>query len=177
MDLSWLQAEARTIHGVFENAFYGIVTVLLLLAIVIEHFQLPIGGSPGFVPLVGRAFIAAFLLHAYPEISNAIADVADALALRVGDLHKVGQVTEALGDRLSMLTASWSSAKGLLLTAISYVTFYLFYLSVHIANAGVVYVWVLSYVFSPLLIAMYVIPATAGSTGALFRTLFEVSAW
>jgi hypothetical protein len=132
---------------------------------------------PGALQLAGRAFIAAILLHAYPEITNALASVSDALSAKIGDLSQIKKVLGAMGDRLDQLSWSWTSAKGLMLTGISFATFFLFYLSVYIANAGVVYVWVLAYVFSPLLIALYVLPATAGATKALFQSIVEVSAW
>lgn len=177
MDIAWLQNEARSIHGIFEGLFYPFVTVLLLLGVVVDYFKVSIGGVPGTVQLVGRAFVAALLLHAYPEITNALASVADALAAKVGDLSQIKKVLDATGDRLDDFSWSWTSAKGLMLTGISFITFFLFYLSVYIANAGVVYVWVLAYVFSPLLIALYVLPATAGATKMLFQSIFEVSAW
>lgn len=177
MDLSWLQAEARTLHGIFESSFYAIVTVMLLLGVVVDYFQMPIGGTPGFVPLVGRAFVAAVLLHAYPEITNALADVTDALADKIGDLSKFGEVASIQATRLQELTWSWSSARSIIIVGISFITFYLLYISVYVAKAGIVYAWVLAYVFSPILIALYVLPATASATKTLFRSLFEVSAW
>jgi Na+-translocating ferredoxin:NAD+ oxidoreductase RnfA subunit len=36
---------------------------------------------------------------------------------------------------------------------------------------------VLLYVFSPLLIALFILPATASATRALYQSLFEVCAW
>lgn len=39
------------------------------------------------------------------------------------------------------------------------------------------YTWTVLYVFSPLLIALYVLPSTAGATKALYRSLIEVGCW
>ena len=51
---------------------------------------------------------------------------------------------------------------------ISFVTFFLLYISVYIADAAITYAWVLLYVFSPLFTALYVLPVTSGATkGAL----------
>ena len=45
------------------------------------------------------------------------------------------------------------------------------------AEAFLLYSWVLLYVLSPLMISLFVLPATAGATKALFRSLIEVCAW
>ncbi|MBS1983079.1 MAG: hypothetical protein JST16_02810 [Bdellovibrionales bacterium] len=177
MDLSWLQREAVTLHGIFQNAFYLLATVLILIGVVCDYFKIPMGGTPDFGMLIIRALVAALLLVALPEITNAIADVTDAFANTVGDLHNISLVMERTSQKLHELTWSWSSIKQLAIVGISFITFFLVYISVYIANAGVAFVWVLIYVFSPLLIAMFILPATAGATTALFRALFEVSAW
>ena len=60
---------------------------------------------------------------------------------------------------------------------LSFITFFLLYFLVHVCNAFILYTWTLLYVFSPLLIALFVIPATSGATKALYRSLIEVSSW
>jgi hypothetical protein len=177
MDLSWLQNEAKTIHAIFEGIFYSFCTVLVLVAVVTDYFKIPLGGTPSFVQLIGRVFVAALLLHAFPEITNAVADFTDSLAAKVGNLAEIKHVVNTLGDRFSDLSWSWTSVRQMAVVVVSYLTFFLVYISVYLASAGVLYVWVLLYVFSPLMIALYVHPATAGATKALFRSLFEVSAW
>lgn len=64
MDISWLATEARTLHEVFSSLFYILVLTALSLAIILEYFKLPLGGTPQFVTLVGRIFIAAILFVA-----------------------------------------------------------------------------------------------------------------
>ena len=39
------------------------------------------------------------------------------------------------------------------------------------------YAWTLLYVFSPVLIALFVLPSTSSATKALYRTLIEMSCW
>lgn len=60
---------------------------------------------------------------------------------------------------------------------ISFLTFFLLYFSLHIAQAFYLYTWTLLYVFSPILTALFVLPATAPATSALFRSLIEVATW
>jgi hypothetical protein len=176
-DITWLAAEAKKIHEIFNGYFYLIVTVLMLLGIAIEFFKWPIGQVPQFPTLVGRALIAAILLHSYPEITNTIADITDAIAHQLGDLNNFQLILEKMGDKVGELSWSWVSFKETVILIISFLTFFLLYFSIHIADSFYIYVWVMLYTFSPLLIALYVLPITASATSALFRSLIEVACW
>lgn len=176
-DIAWLATEAKKIHEIFSGYFYLIITVLMLLGIAIEYFKWPIGAVPQFGTLVGRALIAALLLHAYPEITNTIADVTDAVAGKLGDLNNFKLILDRMGDKIGELSWSWVSFKETIMLLISFLTFFILYFSIHIADSFYIYVWVMLYVFSPLLIALYVLPATASATSALFRSLIEVACW
>lgn len=176
-DISFLADEARRIHDIFQGFFYLFVTVLLLIGVAMEYFRWPIGGMPNFGTLVGRVLVAAILLNGYPEITNTIADVTDAMAQQLGDLNNFHLVLGRMGDKLHELSWSWVSVKDTVMLVISFLTFFLLYFSVHLADAFYIYVWTLLFVFSPLLIALYVLPATAGATAALFRGLIEVACW
>lgn len=176
-DIAWLATEAKKIHEIFSGYFYLVITVLMLLGIAIEYFKWPIGGVPNFGTIVGRALIAAILLHAYPEITNTIADVTDAMATKLGDLNNFKMILDKMGDKVGELSWSWVSFKETIMLLISFLTFFILYFSIHIADSFYIYVWVMLYVFSPLLIALYVLPVTASATSALFRSLIEVACW
>ncbi|MEY4616384.1 MAG: hypothetical protein RJB66_1344 [Pseudomonadota bacterium] len=176
-DIGWLAMEAKKIHEVFTGYFYLLVTVLMLLGVTIEFFKWPIGQIPNFGTIVGRALIAAILLHAYPDITNIIADVTDAVAGQLGDLNNFKLILDRMGDKLGELSFSWVSFKETVMLLISFLTFFILYFSIHIADSFYIYVWVMLYVFSPLLIALFVLPATASATSALFKSLIEVAAW
>jgi hypothetical protein len=177
LEMHALSTGAQQIHDLFESLFYPLVGFFLILGVVIEYFKLPLGGTPAFTTLVGRALIAGILLATYPEIANAAADISDALSSRLGDFNSFKLVLVKMGDKLMNQTASWISVKDTILMAISFLTFFLLYAAVYFVEAMMLYTWVILYTFSPLLIALYVLPATARATGALFRSLIEVSCW
>lgn len=176
-DLSWLAQEARNIHAVFESMFYGLSVVLVLVGVISEYFKLPIGGMAFTPELIGRVLIAALLLHSYPEVTNTLSDVTDALASRIGDYNNFSLVTTRMKDKLDTMAWSWTAVKDSIIMLFSFVTFFILYISVFITNAGVIYVWTILYVFSPILIAFFILPATAGATKALYRSLIEVCMW
>ncbi len=177
MDMTWLASEAKQIHAIFASLFYSIILSLLLLGVVINYFRMPLGQVPEFLSLVGRATIAAFLLVALPEIMNTIADITDAVAREVGQLTNFKLVLGRLGDKIETLTWSWVSVKDSVLLLISNLTFFLLYISVYMADTLFLFTWTLLYIFSPLLIAAFVLPSTAHATKGLFQSLIEVSCW
>ena len=177
MDMSLVSQEAATIHGIFLSAFYTLATVLLLLGIVIDYFRLPIGGVPSFPQLLGRTLVAFLLLASYSEIANTIGTVSDALASEVGDLNSYHLLLSRAGEALKTLSWSWSSMADTFIFVISYLAFYLLHITVFFFDAAVAYAWVVMYVFSPVLIALFILPQTAVATSALFRSLLEVAGW
>ena len=177
LDVSWLSQEAKNIHAVFESMFYGMAVVFVLLAVITEYFNLPLGGMQWSPHLIARVLIAAFLLHSYPEVTNSLSEFTDALTAKIGGFNEFHHVLDRMGDKLKTLTFSWISVKEALIMGFSFITFFLLYISVFIANAGVIFVWLILYVFSPLLIVFFILPSTAFITKALFRSLIEVCAW
>lgn len=177
MDITWISSEAKTLHAFFVSIFYSIMVILILIGVLIEYFKMPIGGVPAFSQLIGRALIAGILLAAYPEISNMIAAVADSVADKIGNLNNFHHVLESAGAALKEHSWSWTSIGDTLLSVVSYAAYLILYITVFFFNAAIVYCLVLLYIFSPIMIAFYVLPQTASMTSGLFRTLFEVATW
>lgn len=177
MDMSWLSTEAKVIHEIFSSFFYSIVLLMITLGVVLNFFKMPMGQVPEFMQLVGRAIIAAFMLAALPEIMNFLADITDQLSAQIGQLNNFKTVVGRLGEKVGTLTWSWVSFKDSVLLLISYLTFFLLYVSVYIADAMYLLIWTLIYIFSPLLIAAFTLPSTAAATKGLFQSLIEVCLW
>ena len=177
MDMSWLATEAQTLHQVFGNLFYLFMTVLLLIGIILEYFKFALGGTPQFTQLVARVFIAAILLVALPEIMNLLSSFTDSVVKELGGLNDFSRVFERLGDKFKTLSFSWVSIKDMVLILISLLSFFVLYVTVYLADAFFVFAWMLLYVMSPVLIALYVLPSTAGATNALFKSLIQVCTW
>lgn len=176
-DFSWLATEAKQIHAVFQGMFYSMIVTFLLIGVVMEYFKFYVGGIPTFATLVGRCLVAALLLTAFPEILNAISGFTDSLAAEIGSLNKFELVLSRMGDRLDKLTWSWTSVKAMVLVTLSFLTFFLLYISVYLTDAMYLFTWTLLYIFSPTLIACYVLPVTSGLTRNLFKSLMVVASW
>ncbi|MBK9293310.1 MAG: hypothetical protein IPM57_02530 [Oligoflexia bacterium] len=177
MDTAWLASEAKMIHQIFANYFYILVGTLILVGVVLDYFKFAIGQTPQFASFVGRAFVAGILLIATPEIMNMLASFTDSLAKELGDLNQFKYVLSRMGDKVGELSWSWVSFKESVILLISFLTFFILYITVHLADSFFLFTWMLLYVFSPILIAMYVLPVTASATTGLFRAFIEVSSW
>jgi len=179
VDMTWLAREAQTIHQFFHSIFYALILAFLLLGVFLEYFKWPLGSVPSFGPLVGRVLIAAILLHTYPEVTNTLANITDAVSTKLGNLNEFKLVLERMGSKLDQLTVSWLkfSVKEGVTLALAFLSFFVLYVSVHVAQAFLLYTWTLLYVFSPVLIALFVLPQTAPATSALYRSLIEASCW
>jgi len=177
MDMNWLATEAKTLHAIFSNMFFVLVTTFLVVSVVLEFFKVPLGGASQFPQIVARVFIASMLLVSIPEIMNALATVTDAMTKEIGQFLEFKHVLERLSEKFGEMSWSWVSIKDSVIILISYLSFFLFYISIYLADAFFLYSWMLIYVFSPLLIAFYVFPMTANATTMLFKSIIEVCAW
>lgn len=177
MDASWLATEAKTLHEVFASLFYVMILTTLSLAVILEYFKLPLGGTPQFTTLIGRVFIAAILFVATPEIMNALASFTDAVTAEIGSFNNYRLVLDRMGDKVSELSWSWVSVKDSILLLISFLTFFVLYLVVYFFDAMFMFVWLLLYIMSPILIALYILPSTASATMKLYKSLVEVCVW
>jgi uncharacterized membrane protein len=83
MDMNWLATEAKQIHDIFSSLFYSLVVLLIGLGVILSFFKMSMGQVPEFLTLVGRAVIAAFILAAFPEIMNTLADITDQMLIRL----------------------------------------------------------------------------------------------
>lgn len=177
MDMNWLAGEAKQIHDLFSALFYSIVVLMIALGVVLNFFKMSMGQVPEFMGLVGRAVLAAFILAAFPEIMNTLADITDQIAKDVGQLNNIKLVVHRLGEKIGTLSFSWVSVKDSVLLLVSYLTFFLVYISVYVADAMYLLTWTLLYIFSPILIAGFTLPSTASATKGLFQSLIEVCLW
>lgn len=177
MDISWISSQAKDIHAFFVSIFYALAVLLLVIGVLIDYFKMPIGGVPAFQQLVGRALVAAILLIAYPQISNWIAAVADAVSDHLGSINTYQNVLKSAGSTFKDHSWSWTSLGDTLLSVVAILAYFILYLTVYFFDAAIVYCLVLLYIFSPIMIAFYILPQTASMTGGLFRTLFEIAAW
>ena len=178
VDVVWLGEQGKAIHDLFHSLFFSFASIFLVLGVVLEYFKFPLGGGSLIPQLVSRVLIASIMLYSLPEVMNTLANVTDSITAEISKQHDPAMVAEKLIERAKDFNPHlWSSWKDVILQSFTWATFFLLYLSVHLSNAGVALVWTVLYVFSPLLIALYILPPTSMATKALYRSLIEVCCW
>jgi hypothetical protein len=177
-DPSWISLEAHKIHDILFDTALTMASILVLLSVIADNFRLSfLSFIPNASDLLSRLFIAFILLYFYPEIADTLSGFTDSLVERIGGLSEISHVLDKMGEKLKDFSWNWTSLKDTSILILSFLTFFLLYISVFITNAGAMYVWVILYVTSPILIILFLMPATEGATKTLFRSLIEVCCW
>lgn len=176
-DMAWIVETSRELRLIFESSFYAFAGMLLMIGILMEFFKFPIGGVPSFAPLVGRVIVAFLLLVSYQDVANAISELSDALSAEISNTNDMLGGVETAWSKIRDLDWGWVSIGQTLIWFFGYISYVILYISVFFFDAAIVFVWMLCFVMSPLLIALFILPQTAMATKALYRTLLEVAAW
>ena len=177
MDFSFLAHEAKNIHHFFSSIYYTLIVVLLLVAVLSEYFKIPLGGTPNFGQLISRSFISALMLVSLPEVLNVLAALTDALSQQIGQYNDANLVLAKMGSYVEKLGWNLIDIKKMVLVVISFLSFYLLYWSVYLIEALFFFSWVILYVFSPLLIACFVIPRLSHITIQMYAGFLKVCTW
>jgi hypothetical protein len=127
---------------------------------------------------VGRALIAAILLHTLPEVMQILADLSDALTLKMGyDPNLFSHMRAKMGEKSILFFWVHSSLRETATVLTTYLSVLFFHFSFYMADALFLNAWTLLYIISPVLIALYVLPVTAAATSGLYRSLIEICCW
>lgn len=177
-NLDVLGSLAKDLHHSLSNLFYLMLPVAILLSIVISYLK---SGDPDFPEIIKRAFVASLLLISFPEVSNAILDICDGIALRIDNLSGLETFMRMAEEK----SRSYAGAKNVLMlkfddlfmAILSFGSFILLYISRYISIALYYFYWCLLSICSPIMILCYIFPRTAGITTNLYRGLFEVASW
>jgi Na+/melibiose symporter-like transporter len=177
-NLDVLGSLVRDIHHLLVGLFYLALPVAMVLSVIIGYLQ---NGTPDYVDILRRAFVAALLLVAFPEISNLILDLCDGLASKIDNLSGLETFMRMAEEK----SRSYSMAKSalllkfddLIIAFLSLVSFVFLYIARYLSIALYYFYWILLSAISPILILLYVFPTTAGITKNLYRSLIEVASW
>ncbi len=176
-NLTWLSQEAIKLHTILQSYFYLIATLLLVLGVAVEFLKIPMGGIPSLGTLIGRVIVAAVLLQAYPSIANGLSDLSQQLTNELGGMNHYNEIRSKIADQIYKFFTLRLSVKGLITTGFCYVLMVICSLTIDLIEAYLLFLWTLYYVFSPILIALFIFPPTAPATTGLFRGIIEMSFW
>ncbi len=170
----------KDLHQEFVRMYYLLFPVFFSLAICLAWFRNPIG-SPEFLDVVKRAVVATLMLVAFPDISNAILSVADAIAEKIDSMNGVDAVLKMAEEKSESYTASATSLllqfDDLIIATLSILSYIVLYVARYLTIAMYHFFWLFFMVSSPLLILFHLFEGASHITKNLFIGMIEVSSW
>ncbi len=168
------------LHQEFVRMFYLLLPVFFLLAVAIAWFRSP-AGSPEFLDILKRTVVATILLVAFPDISKAILNVADAIALRIDELNGIDAVLKMAEEKSEGYTFSATSLllqfDDLIIATLSILSYIVLFVARYLTIAMYHFFWLFFMVSSPLLILFHLFEGTSQITRNLFSGMIEVACW
>ena len=165
--------QAIELHVFFKEFFWPLASLL----VVIQVIQLVWGAGVHPKEILWRLITACILLVGFPYFLDLLESLTDSLCSRIGDFSSVDKMQEKLSEYWTNITVSWTSLKQTIMVVICFLGFFALYVTKVICEGAFSYCWLLCYCLSPVLIALHVHPATAGSTKKLFQSLIEICLW
>lgn len=134
-----------------------------------------------FLDILKRALISTLLLIAFPEISQAIAAIADGIAEKIDKLDSLQGILEMAKSKIQ--TYSFSAKDFLLghddlFTAVlTFFSYWFLLLARYVTAVMYNFFWVFLIVISPLLLLFNLFKGTSHITANLFKAMIQVAAW
>jgi hypothetical protein len=168
------------LHREFVSMYYLLLPVFFLIAVALRWFKSP-SGSPDFLDILKRAVVATLLLVAFPDISRAIIEIADSIALRIDEVNGIDNVLKMAEQKSESYTMSASSLllqfNDLIIASLSIFSYIILYVARYLTIAMYHFFWLFFMVTSPLLILFHMFEGTSQITKNLFSGMIEVACW
>lgn len=168
------------LHREFVRMYYLLLPVFFLVAVALRWFRSP-SGSPDFLDILKRAVVSTLLLVAFPDISRAIIEIADSIALRIDEVNGIDNVLKMAEQKSESYTMSASSLllqfNDLIIASLSIFSYIILYVARYLTIAMYHFFWLFFMVTSPLLILFHMFEGTSQITKNLFSGMIEVACW
>lgn len=179
-DFNQLSPLMQQLHGEFVKIYFLMLPPFFALAVCLQWFKSP-SGSVDFLDILRRAIVSTLLLIAFPEISQAIASVADGIAEKIDRADSLQMILDQASQKIDTYTFS---AKDVLLMFddlfISILTFVSYWFLLFARYLNVVmynFFWIFLLIVSPLLLLFNLFQGASHITVNLFRSMMEVASW
>lgn len=168
------------LHREFVSIYYLLLPVFFLIAVTLTWFRSP-SGSPDFLDIIKRAVVATLLLVAFPDISRAILEITDSIALRIDEVNGIDNILKMAEQKSESYTMSATSLllqfDDLIIASLSILSYIILYVARYLTIAMYHFFWLFFMVTSPLLILFYMFQGTSQITKNLFSGMIEVACW
>jgi len=168
----------RNIHAVLSQLFFVAMPLGIIISVIVGYFK---AGTPDYVDILRRALIASLLLTSFPEVSNLILKICDGVAAKIDTQSGIDQILRLAQEKSQNYSTTGSALllkfDDLIIAILSFLSFLILYIARYLTIALYYFFWTLLSVLSPILIFLYLFPATESVTKNLYRGLIEVASW
>ena len=179
-DFGLLGPLMEQLHQEFVRMYYLMLPVFFSLALALAWFRTS-GNAPDFLDVLKRAVISMILLVAFPDITRAIAFIAEDITNRIdaiNSLDNVIRMAQAKAQSYSFTpTSILLQFNDLVIATLSFLSYLVLYIARYLTVAMYHFFWVFFTVTSPLMLLFNLFQGTSQITVNLFKGMLEVAAW
>jgi len=162
------------------NIYYLMLPVFFALALVMAWFRSS-GNAPDFMDVLKRTVISMILLVAFPDISRAIAFVAEGITNKIDAVNSLDTFMRMVQEKSQNYSYSPTSLllqfNDLLIATLSFLSYIVVYIARYLTIAMYHFFWVFFTISSPLMLLFNLFQGTSQITVNLFKGMIEVASW
>lgn len=174
--MTWLPEVCNQLHDSMTSIFWLLIIPVTTFLIMLELFKTA-DKQPDAGKIITRAVISIVLLFSFKETINLIAFIGDGIAEKIDGLAKMGEILEVLGEGFNRDAPALYKVREAFIFLINFLSYFLAYFGIFIANAMIHFVWSVLYVCAPLMILCYISEASVSICKSLYRGLLTVMMW
>ncbi len=174
--MTWLPEVCNELHNEFVTLYWLMILPLTVFLIMLELFKTD-DKEPNAGRIITRAVISIILLVSFKETINLIAFVGDGIADRIDGLTSIEEVASTLFKGFSREAPTLYKIREAFIFLLNFVSYFLAYFGIFVANALIHFTWSVLYVCAPLMILCHIPQSTANVCKNLYKGLLTVISW
>ena len=179
-DFGLLGSLMEQLHQEFVNIYYLMLPVFFSLALVVAWFKAS-GNTPDFMDVLKRTIISMILLVAFPDISRAIAFLAEGITNKIDAVNSLDTFLRMAQEKTQNYSFTPTSIllqfNDLIIAALSFLSYLVLYIARYLTIAMYHFFWIFFTISSPLMLLFNLFQGTSQITVNLFKGMIEVASW
>lgn len=179
-DFGLLGSLMENLHQEFVNIYYLMLPVFFGLALILAWFRSS-GSAPDFLDVLKRAIISMILLVAFPDITRAIAFIAEGITNKIDAVNSLDTFLRMAQEKAQSYSFTPTSIllqfNDLVIAVLSFGSYLILYIARYLTIAMYHFFWVFFTISSPLMLLFNLFQGTSQITVNLFKGMIEVASW
>ena len=157
------------------GVYWTLLLPFFVFLLILE--TLKIKSNPNPAMLVKRLFLSVILLLSFDDVLGIISMLGEEVTGKINGVNNLPKVLTSLWENFSKNEVNFFKVKEALLFTMGILSYLVAYIGVFISHVVIHLCWSILYVFSPLMILMYLSDRTEHITLNLYKGLITVVSW